>query len=258
MSAAPKGRMKFDFDQSLDDYLQGANETAALLLASNHAYRRAVDEAYTFFVRDLFFGESSMRPTAAFLAANAFMLWLASVRVAATGHAVAAYPLFRVALESACYGFITQYDDAKEEIWRNRDDDEEAAKRCRKALTSAVKDAADIMNQRQPGIGDGVYEGYQHAIDFGAHPNARSIFSHVRFPESHEENGDVRASLSTLGQPTHLEVRRALLASLEYAFLIGTVIVHALPEATQDQADSLKKILAAQEKLIASWDHEDA
>lgn len=249
--------MKFDFDQSLDDYLQGATATAEVLLAPKHAYRRAVEDAYAYFVRDLLAGESSMRPTAAFLAANAFMLWLASIRVAATGHAVAAYPLFRVALESACYGFITQYDDAKEEIWRNRDDDEEAAKRCRKALTSAVKDAADIMNQRQPGIGDGVYEGYQHAIDFGAHPNARSIFSHVRFPEGREENGDVRASLSTLGQPTHLEVRRALLASLEYAFLIGTVILHALPEATQDQADGLRKIQTAQEQLIGSWDNDD-
>lgn len=244
--------MRFELAQSLEDYFRAGSETSEVLLKSGTDFRNAVDAVYSYFTNSLFAGELELKGISAFLAVNSFMLWLASVRIAVTGHAVATYPLFRVALESACYSLVTQRDAEKEAIWRDRDNDANAAKRCRDAMMGAVKEAAKLMNADQSGSGDIVIDGYQNSIDFGAHPNAKSIFLHLR-SEENVDDAYSRLSLISLGSSASIEVRRTLIAALEYAFVIGTVLLRAIPRATQDQAHALANLHAEKERLVAAW-----
>lgn len=244
--------MRFENTRSLGDYLEGGNETAKALFEPGSPYRHAIQGMYDYFIGDLFAGDIQLCPTSAFLAVNAFMLWLASVRMAATGHAVATYPLFRVALESACYSLVIQRDATKEKIWRERDDSPSAAKRCREAMTGAAKDACKIMNADQEESGDIVSEAYQTAIDWGAHPNAKSIFHYLQ-PNSANDDKFWHLKLNVLGDHESGEVRRTLIASLEYGFVIGTILLRARGNATQQQADALGLLHQEKEELAAAW-----
>jgi hypothetical protein len=67
---------------------------------------------------------------------------------------------------------------------------------CRKHLSSAVNDAARSINAQQAGSGDWIYDIYQSAIDFGAHPNPRSILLHLNFSP---DEGDAYHRLNFVG-----------------------------------------------------------
>ena len=244
--------MRLELTRTLDEYLKAGDETTADLFAPASPFRLAAENMYAYFIHSLFAGDVGLKPIPAFLAVNAFMLWLASVRMAATGHAVATYPLFRVALESACYSLVTQRDVAREAIWRDRDDSLAATKRCREAMTSAAKDAAKIMNAEQPGCGDLVADAYQMAIDWGAHPNAKSIFRYIQ-PKVENDGAFSHFSLNTLGGPESGEVRRTLIAALEYGFVISSVLLRAIENAKQSQADALGGLHEEKERLSAAW-----
>ena len=244
--------MRLELSQSLEDYVKAGDETTAELFAAGSPYRKNIDNMHAYFISTLFAGDTELRPVPSFLALNSLMLWLSSVRMTMTGHAAATYPLFRVALESPCYALVTQRDETKEAIWIQRDSSPEAAKRCRLAMTGAAKDAADIVNADQPGSGNIVVEGYQTAIDWGAHPNAKSIFHHMTAGE-HADERFWSLSLSTLGAHDSREVRRTLIASLEFGFAIGSVLLRAIENATQEQADALGKLHDDKESLAASW-----
>jgi hypothetical protein len=244
--------MRFEHKLTFQDYLQAGDETAAVLLDAESPYRRAVNNAYDYFVGSLLVGDANLRPIPGFLAVNAFMLWMSSVRMAATGHAVATYPLFRVALESACYALLTQHDERKEEIWRDRDQDETTRKRCREALTGALKEAAKYLNEKQQGSGDAVLQSYELAIDYGAHPNSKSIFRNVRVQED-TDTDFWHVHLATIDGPESSRARQALVASLEYATVIGTVLLRTLPNVTQAQADALGALHNEKENLVTLW-----
>jgi hypothetical protein len=244
--------MRFEHNKSLDAYIAAGDETTKALLNPASPYRHAVEGLYDYFTGVLFAGDIELNPVPAFLAVNAFMLWLASVRMAATGHAAATYPLFRVALESACYSLVTQRDQAKEAVWRDRDDGPEAAKRCREALTGAAKEAARIMNAEQAKSGDIVSAGYQSAIDWGAHPNAKSIFRYLE-PQADTDDKFWRLTITSLAGPENTEVRRTLIASLEFGVTIGLVLLRTIGNATQEKADALSKLHDEKERLAASW-----
>jgi hypothetical protein len=245
--------MKFDFNQPFDGYLSSTDQIAAGLLAPASPFRNVVDRIYVFFTEELLAGDLSLRPVAALLAGNAFMLWLASVRTAVTGHAAAAYPLFRVALESACYCFLTQRDEAIAAVWRDRDTNSEAAKRCRKVMMSAVSEVAAMLNAQQTGLGNDIARAYQAAIDFGAHPNAKSIYHHLYISPPDDEREYDELHLIGLNAPDSLAVRRTLIASIDYAIAIGIVLLHAVPEADQGHADALGQLNMLSDQLMRSW-----
>jgi hypothetical protein len=62
--------------------------------------------------------------------------------MALSGHAAATFPLFRTAMEAACYAYLMKDNEDLEKVWLDRHTSPEALKKSRKAFTSAVKEAA--------------------------------------------------------------------------------------------------------------------
>ena len=98
--------MEFRLEHQFSDYIDHGNETTQEILESGSSLVAAIEKFYAFFRDDLWVGDVEMSPTQAFLSMNAFLLYMSAIRMALTGHQAATFPLFRTALESACYAFL--------------------------------------------------------------------------------------------------------------------------------------------------------
>jgi len=129
------------------------------------------------FHNEIFSIAISEEPTSNLLIINAYAMLLAGVREALSGHVVCVFPIVRAALESSCYAYLIANDAAKADIWLERHSSEDAVKRCRNVFTA--KKAVDILRCSDPVMADYVWEFYEASIDFGAHPNTKSVIGHL-------------------------------------------------------------------------------
>lgn len=240
--------MKFEMSLSLRDYIRNGSETTETLLGEPGELVDAIERTYAFFANVLWSGDPDLRPTPAFLSLNAFMLWISGVRMAMTGHAAATYPLFRTALESACYAYAMVRDPSLDAIWLGRHSDEAAYKQCRKAFQSAVRDTAARLNVAQPNSGDMVLEVYEAAIDFGAHPNARSVLHHLNFGVD-DDSGFQRLSLIGLHAADSFELQRSLMACLDYGLATAIVLARSLGNSSEAVERGLFALNETKERL---------
>lgn len=138
---------KVELGDGLTQYMALADETARELLLSDNklvATLRAYDE---YFRRDLWLHVSPTPSIGFVLFLNAYQMFLAGVRTALGGHAVAIFPVLRTALESAAYGFLIEQKPELAAIWINRHRSEADKKASRNAFTfekavSSLKDKA--------------------------------------------------------------------------------------------------------------------
>jgi hypothetical protein len=238
--------MKAVIDKSLEDYIRSGNTTTDALMSERGELVNAVVANYDFFATVLWTDVKGLNPFVMLLSMNAFMLHTAAVRTVLSGHPVAALPQFRTALESASYAYLISKDASLEEVWLNRNRDEAAHKACRKAFQSAVRDTADMLDTMQEGNGQIVRDGYDAAIDFGAHPNRRGILDHL---ETSESEDSYLISLIGLYSADALEVQRMLMACLDYGVAIGLILGNCLPEPSSEIQEALSNMNEMKEKL---------
>ena len=243
--------VRFELKASLREYLDAGDSNTKEFLA-DEVFAAALNRIYEFFARELFVVGNGLKAPASFLSANAFMLWMASLRMALTGHAAATFPLFRTALESACYAYLVQKDEAKEKLWLARHNSEKDLADCRRAFTPAAREVARAINAVQAGSGDIVLETYESAIDFGAHPNTKSVLSHV---QSEPETDTEFWRLKLVGVHHHgaVEARRSVVAALEVAWVIALIIFRTITEGHESQAQALAEMHDLKDKVIAQW-----
>lgn len=180
---------------------------------------------------------------------HSYMMLLSGLRMTLTGHAAATFPLYRAALEAACYAYLMSTDKTFEIVWVARNKSATTAKACRAKFASAVSNTARAINTIQPGSGDLIADAYHAAIDFGAHPNPRSIFLHMQKPEDAGQFWKV--SLTGLHASDGYEVTRSLVASLDFGLAIAVVLFRALKDPSQEVADALNELIELKERVVA-------
>ncbi|MDW9817158.1 hypothetical protein GOB25_19195 [Sinorhizobium meliloti] len=206
---------------------------------------QAIVVYHDFFAKELWSGEIDMSPGQAFLSMNAFMLFLSGVRMTMTGHVAATFPLFRTAMESACYPYLMKIDPTAEPVWSDRHKSEETLRSARRRFTSAVKDAARAIESTQEVRGHAAWieEAYQSAIDNGAHPNPKSIYGHVQPPR---DIGDhYLVTLAGLYDSTHSKIYQGLVACLDYGLILAVILAHGLqhpPDGLSEKLDELNHL----------------
>ncbi|NKM58468.1 hypothetical protein GFL21_28905 [Rhizobium anhuiense] len=244
--------MLFKPEQGFRDYIRIAQGNVTVSMAKPSPLLAGVERFCDFFQKDLLTGEQELTPTAGFLLMHSFMLYEGSVATALTGHAVAIYPLLRTALESGCYGYLMRSDTAVEALWLNRHNSEADMKAARKAFTSAVKDVAAAIDKAEPNTGkaDLINLAYQGAIDWGAHPNPRSIHHHMEAPE--DIGTHIQINLTALHPRGSLEYDRSLLACLDFGMLLGIVIAHSLSTISKETVRKLQVLNDMKEALLES------
>lgn len=237
------------------DYFKFASETAQINLKEDPSgILTEMKKVHTFYADHIFSDGNGMDQIAVLLGIQAYYSLLAAAKVAISGHAAATYPLYRTAIEAACYSFMINHDPELSKIWIDRHKDDASKKLCRKGFTSAVRDAAKLI-EKHAYISDGteqwIADGYDLSIDFGAHPNPNSIFHHVTINEEYSPE-EVSIDITALHGPNDGETKRALLALLDYALLVSVILVARRQNVPDDALMQLHELNANKDKLAAS------
>jgi hypothetical protein len=234
--------MIFEINESMDDYLDTAHATTAALRREDGPILRLLHDFHGYFAKTLWRDANGMSPVAALLSMNSFMTYLAGVRVAMSGHVVAVFPVLRTALESACYAYLIVRTPDLAAVWTDRHNGDAERKACRVAFMGAVAAVAKDIEREQPDGGNWLREAYDAAIDFGGHPNTKSVFGHVRVQEDSEEDPIYRVSLAGLYGADHWETRRVLIACADFALAIAVVLTRALEQPDERHQAELQAL----------------
>ncbi len=223
--------MQLILEKTFDDYMTSGESTVAELLASDSPLVRELRESYRYFAQTLWTDAPDINPVSSVLAINAHMHLMAAIRIAMTGHAGAIFPTLRTALEYACYAFLITDDPALAAVWTNRHKSREALKASRNKFTGAVTATSKKLNEGQPGSADWIAEAYDTAIDFGAHPNPRGVFTHISWGE--ETSSHVAMNVTGLYSADQFETTRSLMACLDFSLAIAVVLTNCRKEFSE-------------------------
>ena len=158
----------------------------------------------------------------ALLLGNAYGLFLSAVRIALSGQSPPVFAVLRACLESALYAVIAAQSMENRSAWLNRTEHVSACRNLfKKGTTKKFLDKAD------PHLSNFVTALYDSMIDFGAHPNSKSVLSHLSL-ESRAEGEAV--TLAILHDTNSNSLVQALAACFETGVCILYLAQHALPK----------------------------
>jgi hypothetical protein len=145
----------------------------------------------------------------------------------------------RGALESALYANAIALRPELEDVWLKRDRDEDARKACRSEFT--IRKIIDSLAKAQtPEFAETVGDGYDSTIDFGAHPNSRSMLRSVAITEL--KDGQHALDFAYVHGPGSFEIRQAFVACADigyFAFLISLIASDGHPDVKALNARAL-------------------
>lgn len=245
--------MKFETTPFFESYFKLAEASTQVALTSHNDAMRILEQIHTIFVTELPLISDDWRPSQGLLNISALMTWLTSIRVATTGHSASTFPLFRSSLESACYAYNIWANPKLEQVWLDRNKDDKALRTSRRAFTSAVKDTAKHLVKRSfvwTGTEDWINTAYDHAIDFGAHPNPKSILPGLSVDDQRNDEM-VGVKLAGVYSGDSLESERLLIAAIDYGQLMLLVAGCGTERPNQKIFDSLNLINDNKEKYVA-------
>lgn len=232
--------MKVVINLSLAEYIRTGNLNTEGLLAGHHPLMGLVNAYYDFFATKLWSDGRPIPEVPMFLSTNAFMIWTSGVRTAMSGHETAVYPLFRTALESACYALLISMKPELESVWSDRGNGEAERKASRKAFGGAVAEVVKHLDSCESGLGTFISRLYETSIDFGAHPNSQAIRNHVQITPPIA--GEKRFDQGSIYPGDLIQVFRALTAAVEYGRGVALVLAHCLPVMTTNVAVPLREL----------------
>lgn len=185
------------------------------------------------------------------LAINAHAQWLCATRTAFSGQSPPVFAILRQSLESAVYAFMMSNDHSLESVWINRTKSEKSKRRCRDSFS--FRNGVRALNKAEEGIGDYVLHHYDWLIEFGAHPNLRSVINHVDFAQREDA---VELTVTYVHHPQSLEVKRSLVACMECGIAIVIVAAMALPD--DPVSKDIESNMDALNEQVQSFSKEDS
>lgn len=246
--------MKVEKIPPFEDFFSLAEESTKEALKQHGTAVELLCQLHTSFQPILEATQTKSAVSLTLLQMSSMMTWLAAIREASTGHSSASMPLFRASLEAACYGYRIWEEPDLHDIWMSRHRDDAAKKLCRRRFNSAVKDTAENITKRDfvwSGTNDWIMAGYENSIDFGAHPNPKSILTSLRVEDDRDDKM-VGISMSGVFGSDSFEVRRLLLAGIEYGQLITLISSCCTDDPGDDLLASLQEINELKEAYVSS------
>jgi hypothetical protein len=117
------------------------------------------------------------REIASLLFGRAFGCFLGAVRLSSSGQMTETWILLRALIENCLYAFYIFESPERADIWVNRHKDEASNKKCKD--TFKVGSIWAELKMRSKRIANEAKTLYDKAIDWGAHPNERSLFPNI-------------------------------------------------------------------------------
>jgi len=99
--------------------------------------------------------------------------FLGAVRLSCSGQLTETWVLLRACLENSLYAFYIFKNPKRAEIWIDRHKDEGSKQKCKE--TFLIRNIWDELKAKSPSIAREMKDFYNKSIDWGAHPNERSL-----------------------------------------------------------------------------------
>jgi hypothetical protein len=215
--------MEIQLSKDINDYLKATEDTYNAFKLRDDPIFSIVSDLHNYITHILEQGFVNQRPIPVMLSMNSYMNYMASVRVAMSGHSSAVFPILRSSLESACYSYLMTQHDNLEQVWLERHAGPLQMKACRDAFSSAVKDVARTLNEKHGQPEGWINEAYQSTIDYGAHPNVKSIMDHIQV-DNKKYDDLVEIRLAGVYSADHVMARRSLLACCDIGVVLALII----------------------------------
>jgi putative transcriptional regulator len=139
---------------------------------------RQIDSLFSRIAQNLL---EPQNPLAALLLLRTHSTFRCASLVSMTGMPTEAYPLSRAILEQAGYALLIHAKPNLGEVWLRRHDGPTEKKAVRKAFTpTEIRELLGKIDQGLQKVFDSLYE---YSIDFGGHPNQRSLTSNLSLTE---------------------------------------------------------------------------
>jgi hypothetical protein len=117
------------------------------------------------------------REIAGLLFGRAFGCFLGAVRLSSSGQMTETWILLRALIENCLYAFYIFASPERADIWVNRHKDEASNKKCKDTFkVGSIWAELKIRSKRTANEAKTLYD---KTIDWGAHPNERSLFPNI-------------------------------------------------------------------------------
>jgi hypothetical protein len=196
----------------------------------------AVDSLYMDFFRDA----GGIKPgTTSILLLNAHASLRAAIRLAFSGQLLPVFMTLRGSIESALYANAMVGNPELQDVWLKRDSDDKARRTCRKEFSSG-KMFHYLSKAHNREFSDRLREIYDSTIDFGAHPNNRSLMSSTRIEEL--DTGEHALNFAYLHGVGSFELRQSLLACAEIGLAVFFVALICFEKHPHLEAINLRAL----------------
>jgi hypothetical protein len=165
-----------------------ANQLASFHNVPNGARRlKAINNCFETIAGNL---NQPKRFTAALLLARSRSAYICACGASMAGSTAESFAMNRLCIEAAGYALLVHTDPKLEHIWWHRDTDAKSKKSARNELASkAVERCLFGHDRKLANIFSSIYD---WAIDWGAHPNEKSVTGSMTMTETSQE---VRANI---------------------------------------------------------------
>lgn len=217
------------------------------------AHLRSIDQIFVDWVS----GAGKVSPlTASILILNSHASFRASMVLALSGQLMPVFMTLRGSLESALYANAITTKPHLEDVWMQRDRDEASRDLCKRQFTIS-KMFAYLEEAQNETFAEVVREAYSLMIDFGAHPNRRSIIGSTEIVA--QTNGDHLLDFTYLHGPRSGELRRCLVACADvgYLSLVTSLIASRGHPNKNELADKAETVRDELSNFIAALSLED-
>lgn len=219
-----KVQAKGDQESELIYFVRLANECCdetLLTMSEPLMHLTAIDQLFMEFLP----ASGGIKPTVAgILLLNAHSSLRASVRLALSGQLLPVFMTLRGSVESALYGHAMVVNPSLKDIWLNRDKNKKSREACRSEF-SAAKMFRCLENAHTKEFANQVRDMYDSTIDFGAHPNSRSMIASTNVEKA--ADGPSYLDFAYIHGDRSFELKQALTACAEVSLAVFFVFLLA-------------------------------
>lgn len=238
-------RSTISSEQELSSFLRLANDCcneAIDVMKTPLKYLGDIDLLYMDFIQDA----GGIKPvTASILLLNAHASLRAAIRLALSGQLLPVFMTLRGSIESALYANAMVVNPELQGIWLNRDRDNSARQTCRDEFT-AGKMFRYLSQAQDREFSNRLREIYDSTIDFGAHPNNRSMITSTRIEAL--ATGEHALNFAYIHGAGSFELRQSLVACAEIGLAVFFVALICFEKPPRIEALN-RKALELQDKV---------
>jgi len=150
--------------------------------------------------------------------------FLAAIRLAIATEIPEAYMVLRGTLENSLYGWYLHKNKSLTDVWLKRHDSEASMKEVKKKFH--VRAILDLLKKNHNRLGRMANVLYERCIDFGAHPNERSLSASLKITE--EQKG-IKFDLTYLTDST-VAIKLCLKTCAQIGVLCLKILQSIMPE----------------------------